>query len=263
MSDQEKNELLVREPKAASFIKQFMGAQEFIRNEKRWCLWLVDASPSILKGLPELVKRVEAVRKFREASVAPSTRKFATTPALFRDRKLPATYLIIPSVSSENRRYIPIGFLTDDVVPSNLVFTIPNADLYLFGVMTSNMHMAWMRQVCGRLENRYRYSKDLVYNNFPFPVTPTPKQVATVEHKARQVLDVRATFPHESLASLYDPLTMPPVLVRAHQELDRAVDQCYRSTAFPTELSRLEFLFEQYQQLQSSLSLANSKRKNS
>ncbi|RSK46255.1 class I SAM-dependent DNA methyltransferase [Hymenobacter perfusus] len=253
LSDEDKHELLAKEPGAAPFIKQFMGAQEFIRNEKRWCLWLVDASPSELKKLPEVMKRVEGVRQFRAASVAASTQKFAATPTLFRDRKLPTAYLIVPSVSSEARRYIPIGFLTDEVVPSNLVFTIPDATSYLFGVLTSHMHMAWMRQVCGRLESRYRYSKDLVYNNFPFPATPSAKQVAAVEAAAQQVLAARAQFPEESLATLYDPLTMPPALVKAHQTLDRAVDLCYRPAAFPTELSRLEFLFEQYRQLQAPL----------
>ena len=259
LTDTEKAELLAKEPGAAPFIKQFMGAQEFIRNEKRWCLWLVDALPSDLKKLPEVMKRVEKVRLFREGSVAPSTRKFAATPSLFRDRKLPSTYLIVPSVSSEARRYIPIGFLTDDVVPSNLVFTIPDATLYLFGVLTSQMHMAWMRQVCGRLKSDFRYSKDLVYNNFVFPHKATPKQKATVEAKAQQVLDVRAKYPSESFADLYG-LAMPLDLVKAHQELDRAVDQCYRSAAFPTELSRLEFLFEQYRHLVDAQAAAVAKK---
>jgi hypothetical protein len=225
-----------------------MGAREFLHNEMRWCLWLVDIAPSLLRQMPLVLQRVDEVRKFRLASKAPSTQQFATTPALFRDRKLPANYLLMPGVSSENRRYVPIGFMTDEVVPSNLVYVIPDATPYLFGVLTSAMHMAWMRAVCGRLESRYRYSKDVVYNNYPFPLSPTPGQQKAVETAAAAVLAARAQYPGQSLAALYDPLTMPPALASAHATLDKAVDRCYRPTAFATELARLEFLFAAYQE---------------
>ena len=173
LSDEEKEELVATEPEATKFIRQYVGAQEFIHNQRRWCLWLVDASPADLKALPNVRQRVEAVRRFRLQSVAASTRDFAIFPTLFRQRAQPTTdYLIVPLVSSESRRYIPIGFMSPTVVASNLCSLIPNATLYLFGIITSEMHMAWMRQVCGRLKSDFRYSGTLVYNNFPFPTAP-------------------------------------------------------------------------------------------
>ena len=251
LSDEERQELLRAEPKAEKFVRRYVGAQEFLHNQSRWCLWLADAAPAELKLLPKVMERVESVRQFRLASKAASTRDFAIFPTLFRQRAQPTTdYLIVPLVSSETRRYIPLGFMSHEVIASNLCSLIPNATPYLFGILTSEMHMAWMRQVCGRLESRFRYSGTLVYNNFPFPQNPTPKQTTGVEAAAQAVLAARAEFPTESLATLYDPLTMPPALVRAHAALDRAVDACYRAAAFPTELSRLEFLFQAYRQLQ-------------
>ncbi len=249
LSDEEKETLVAAEPAAAPFIKRFMGAQEFLHSIPRWCLWLEDIAPSTLKALPLVLERVQKVKAFREASIAPSTQKFAATPSLFRDRKLPATYLAIPKVSSENRRYIPIGFMTANVVPSDLLFTVPNATPYLFGMLSSDMHMAWVRQVCGRMKSDFRYSKDIVYNNYPFPPAPTEAQRQAVAAAAEGVLAARASFGGEPLAALYDPGTMPPALARAHQALDRAVDRCYRSQPFATELARLEFLFGLYQQL--------------
>ncbi|AII52386.1 class I SAM-dependent DNA methyltransferase [Hymenobacter sp. APR13] len=254
LSDEEKNELLQKEPEAAQFIRRFMGSQEFINKIPRWCLWLVEASPSQLKNLPEVAKRIEAVRLYRQASKRAATAKLADFPTLFGEQRQPTSeYILIPGVSSENRRYIPMGFMPPEVIASDLCRTVPSASVYHFGVLTSQMHMAWMRAVCGRLKSDFRYSGLLVYNNFPFPATPSAKQVAAVEAAAQQVLAARAQFPEESLATLYDPLTMPPALVKAHQTLDRAVDLCYRPAAFPTELSRLEFLFEQYRQLQAPL----------
>jgi hypothetical protein len=249
LSDEEKETLVAAEPAAAPFIKRFMGAQEFLHSIPRWCLWLENIAPSTLKALPLVLERVQKVKAFREASVAPSTQKFAATPSLFRDRKLPATYLAIPKVSSENRKYIPIGFMTADVVPSDLLFTVPDATPYLFGMLSSDMHMAWVRQVCGRMKSDFRYSKDIVYNNYPFPPAPTEAQRQAVAAAAEGVLAARASFGGESLAALYDPGTMPPALARAHQALDRAVDRCYRPQPFATELARLEFLFGLYQQL--------------
>ncbi|MDU0369655.1 class I SAM-dependent DNA methyltransferase [Hymenobacter endophyticus] len=254
LTEEEKDEFLLTEPNAAKWIRPYTGAQEFINGYTRYCLWLERIGPSELKSLPQIVKRVEATRVFRAASKASSTQKFASTPTLFCQIAQPNTqYLLIPRVSSERRLYVPIGFLSPETIANDQVLTIADATPFLFGVLTSAMHMAWMRQICGRLKSDYRYSKDIVYNNFPFPASPSAKQVAAVEAAAQQVLAARAQFPEESLATLYDPLTMPPALVRAHQQLDRAVDLCYRPAAFPTELSRLEFLFEQYRQLQAPL----------
>ncbi|SHJ67572.1 Type II restriction/modification system, DNA methylase subunit YeeA [Hymenobacter daecheongensis DSM 21074] len=254
MSDAEKEELVAKEPQAAAFIKPLLGAREFLYNEPRWCLWLKGAGPSELKSMPLVRERIQRVKEMRLASTKESTRKWANFPQLFtEDRQPDSDYLLIPGVTSENRKYIPVGFMSKEIIATDLCRTIPNATPYLFGVFTSQMHMAWMRQICGRLKSDFRYSGTLVYNNFPFPPTPTPKQTAAVEAAAQQVLAARAQFPQESLATLYDPLTMPPVLVKAHQQLDRAVDLCYRSAAFPTELSRLEFLFEHYRQLQAPL----------
>ncbi|SDY98344.1 class I SAM-dependent DNA methyltransferase [Hymenobacter psychrophilus] len=250
LTPDEKEELLSKEPGAAPWVRKYLGGEELIRGTERWCLWLVDISPSELQKLPLVKARVEAVRQSRLASKAPSTQKRAATPTLFVQIAQPASdYLAIPEVSSERRTYIPIGFLPKAVIASNKLQMVPDATPYLFGVLTSAMHMAWMRYTCGRLESRFSYSNSLVYNNFPFPATPSPKQVTGVEAAAQVVLAARAQFPDASLATLYDPLTMPPALVKAHQQLDRAVDQCYRSAAFPTELSRLEYLFDEYRRL--------------
>jgi hypothetical protein len=250
LTEEEKDDLLAQEPQAEKWIRPYVGSQEFINRFYRYCLWLDGISPSELKNLPLVLARVNATKAFRLASSAASTRGFAATPTLFCQIAQPGSdYLLMPGVSSERRQYVPIGFLSSNVIANNLVFTVPNATPYLFGVLTSQMHMAWMRQVCGRLKSDYRYSKDIVYNNFPFPQDPGPKRIASVEAAAQAVLAARAQFPSESLATLYDQLSMPPTLVKAHQQLDRAVDQCYRLAAFPTELSRLEYLFGEYRRL--------------
>jgi hypothetical protein len=245
-----KASFLLKEPQAAPYFKRWLGGEEFINSTERWCLWLGDLTPTELNTLPESKKLVAAVRDFRASSNSLPTKKIAATPTQFHTSFVAdSPFLALPQVSSERRRYIPIAFLTPDYMCGDKLRLVAEATPYLFGVLTSNMHMTWMRYVTGRLKSDYQYSAGIVYNNFPFPAAPTPKQVATVEAKAQQVLAVRAQFPDESLATLYDPLTMPPVLMRAHQELDRAVDQCYRSAAFPTELSRLEHLFEEYRHL--------------
>jgi hypothetical protein len=197
---------------------------------------------------------VELVRAFRANSKAESTRRYAQFPALFRQIAQPdSDYLAVPEVSSENRPYIPIAFVPREVICSNTVQFVPGATLYHFGALTSAMHMAWVRQICGRLESRYRYSNSLVYNNYPWPQSPTAKQKKAVETAAQKVLDVRAQFPGASLADLYDPLSMPPALVKAHAELDRAVDLCYRSQPFTNERQRVEYLFGLYEQLTAPL----------
>jgi hypothetical protein len=250
LTQEEKDKLITKEPAAAEWVRPFIGAHEFLNGKMRFCLWLREITPSVLKSMPIVVERVNSVREFRLASKAASTRNFGTTPATFCQISQPEhDYLLIPRHSSESRRYVPIGFFSPDNIVADSCLCVPNADFYLFGVLTSVMHNAWMRQICGRLKSDYRYSKDIVYNNFPFPQNPSHKQVASVETAAQAVLAVRAQFPQESLAALYEPLTMPTALVKAHQQLDRAVDQCYRSAAFPTELSRLEYLFGEYRRL--------------
>jgi hypothetical protein len=247
LSDEEKNEFIIKEPKAEKFIKPLISAKEFLNGDKRWCIWLLDAEPSELKQLPEILKRVEAVKNFRLDSVAPSTQKFALTPTLFRDRNQPDTYILIPRVSSENRKYIPMGFFDKNYIVSDTCLSIPNGSLFHFGILTSKMHMAWVKNICGRLKSDYRYSKDIVYNNYPWPENPSDKQVKAIEIAAQNVLDARAQFPNSSLADLYDPLTMPPALIKAHNALDKAVDLAYRPQAFTSEANRMVFLFELYE----------------
>jgi len=246
-TDKEKKEFLKKEPHAEQYIKRFIGARDFLHNEKRWCLWLVGARPDELQKLPEVLKKVEQVKEFRLASKAESTRNFAKTSGLFAQRTQPdAEYILIPSTSSENRKYIPMDFMPKDFIVSNSCHAIPGATLYHFGILESEMHMAWVRHVCGRLENRFRYSKDIVYNNFPWFENPSAGKIKTVEEAAQAVLDVRAKYPTSSLADLYDPLTMPPDLVKAHQVLDRVVDSAYGKRAFKTDAERMNFLFDLY-----------------
>jgi hypothetical protein len=250
-------ELLKAEPDAKKFLRLFLGSQEFINGEERWCLWLKDASPGELRDLPEVMKRVEAVRDFRLASKRPATRDLAATPTRFAFVSHPnKPYLLIPSVSSERRQFIPIGFMPKDVITSNLCLIIPDATHFHFGILSSEMHMAWVKQVCGRLESRYRYSNKLVYNNFPWP-NPTPAQRERVDECARAVIAARE--PHlpprgmSTLADLYDPLSMPPELVRAHAALDRAVEKCYRPEPFHSDRQRVEYLFSLYEKLTAPL----------
>jgi hypothetical protein len=225
---------------------------------------LKDASPADLKHLPEVLKRIEGVRTFRLASKAPSTRRIAQTPTLFAQIAQPdSAYLAIPEVSSERRFYIPIGFLSQEVIASNKIQMVPKATHWHFGMLTSKMHMVWMKYVCGRLKSDYSYSNSLVYNNFPWPESPSEKQVKAVEAAAQEVLDARAAFPGSSLADLYDPLTMPPRLVKAHQLLDRAVDLCYRPQPFPSETKRMEYLFELYDRYTAGLFVKEKKGKKS
>jgi hypothetical protein len=247
LSENEKNEFLIKEPKAESFIKPMISAYEFLNNIKRWCLWLVDAEPNEIKQMPEVLKRIAQVKKFRLASIAPSTQKFATTPALFRDRNQPETFIVVPRVSSENRKYIPMGFFDKNSIVSDTCLSIPNGELFHFGILTSIMHMAWVKTVCGRLKSDFRYSKDIVYNNYPWPNNPTDKQIQAIETAAQKVLDARLAFPNSSLADLYDPLSMPPALVKAHNDLDKAVDLSYRPQAFASDANRMVYLFELYE----------------
>lgn len=250
LSEGDKEELLTKEPDAGKFIRLFLGSEEFINNIKRYCLWLKNIKPEELRNLPLVKNRVEAVKIHRSKSTRATTQKLAAFPHLFGEvRQSESNYLLIPGVSSENRKYIPIGFLPPEVIASDLARMVPNATLFHFGVITSQMHMTWVKYVCGRLKSDFRYSNSIVYNNFPFPPSPTAAQKNKVEEAAQAVLDTRAKYPGSSLADLYDPVTMPPDLVRAHAALDKAVDLCYRPQPFGSELARIEFLFELYEQL--------------
>lgn len=249
LSVEEKESLLLNAPDAKPYIRQFIGAEEYINKKMRYCLWLKNATPTFLRNCKQVKDRIENVRKMRLESSKAATRQWAAKPTLFtEDRQPEAPYIIVPSVSSEQRRYIPIGFLTPDIVASNLVLIIPDATLYHFGILTSNVHMAWMRAVCGRLEMRYRYSNTIVYNNFPWP-TPTDEQKARIEQTAQAILDARARYPDCSLADLYDELSMPPELRKAHQDNDRAVMRAYGFDLSMTESACVAELMKMYQAL--------------
>jgi type I restriction-modification system DNA methylase subunit len=253
-SKEEKDRFLELEPNSGKWFRKFIGSDEFINSKERWCLWLKDISPTDLKNLPHVMQLINKVKVFRLNSTKAATRKKAEMPFLFDEiRYTQGNYLIIPLVSSENRRYIPIGFITDGSIPSNLCSYILTDSHFHFGVLTSGMHMAWVRTVCGRLESRIRYSNTIVYNNYPWPENPTEKQIRAIEEAAQKVLDARLQFPNSSLADLYDPLTMPPALVKAHNELDKAVDLAYRPQPYTTEANRMEFLFGLYEKYTADL----------
>ena len=258
----EKEDFIKIEPQSAKWFRKWVGSDEFINNRERWCLWLGDCPPNELKQMPQALKRVEAVKKVRLESKSIPTQKLAQTPTRFHVENMPSTdYLLVPSVSSENRKYIPLGFMPKEVITSNLCLIISGAKLYHFGVLTSEMHMTWVRYVCGRLKSDFRYSKDIVYNNYPFPENVSDKQKQKVEIAAQKVLDTRAKYPDSSLADLYDPLTMPPDLVKAHQTLDKAVDLCYRPQPFVSELNRIEYLFSLYEAISVPLLKVEKKKR--
>jgi hypothetical protein len=249
------------EPGSKKWFRRWLGSDEFLNGWERWCLWLGECPPDELRRLPECMKRVEAVRKFRLASKSAPTRKLANTPTRFHVENIPKhPFIVIPKVSSERRKFIPIGFMSPGTLISDLCFINTSISIFHFGVLSSTMHMAWVRQVAGRLESRYRYSSKLVYNNYPWPQNPTEKQKAAVEAKAQAVLDARAAFPDSSLADLYDPLSMPAKLAKAHTELDRTVDACYRDKPFHSDRERVEFLFELYEKLTAPLTAGLDKK---
>jgi len=246
-TEDEMLDFIAKEPKSKEYFMPWYGSQEFINRKPRYCLWLGKCSPSVLRSMPRCMERIEAVKNFRLASSRANTAKLADTPTRFQVENMPeSNYILVPKVSSEKRRYVPMGFMSPDVLCSDLVFLIPDATLYHFGILESNVHMAWMRAVCGRLKSDYRYSKDIVYNNFPWP-TPTPEQQSKIEQTAQAILDARALYPDSSLADLYDPVLMPPELLKAHRENDKAVMQAY---GFPikdfTESDCVAELFKMY-----------------
>lgn len=256
-------DIFVKEnPLAVKWIRPYTGAQEFINGYVRYCLWLSDISPNELKQLPAVLDRVEKVKLFRLSSKAASTRKFANTPTLFCQIAQPKSdFLLIPRVSSQRRNFIPIGYINSETIANDQVLTVPDTTLYHFGVLTSTMHMAWVKTLCGRLKSDYRYSKDIVYNNYPWPENPTEKQINAIEEKTQKVLETRLQFSDSSLADLYDPLTMPPALLKAHNELDKVVDLAYRNQAFTSEANRMVYLFELYEKYTADLFTAEKKKK--
>ena len=249
-TEEEKKEFCAKEPKAEKWFRPWIGSHEFINRYFRYCLYLKECPPNELRDMPECIKQVNAVRDFRLSSTRASTKRLADFPLLFATTNIPQNnYIVIPKVSSERRRYVPMGLLEFNILSSDLVFIVPNTTLYHLGVLISNVHMAWMRAVCGRLKSDYRYSKDIVYNNFPWP-TPTDAQKAKIEQTAQAILDARALYPDASLADLYDELTMPPELRTAHQQNDRAVMQAYGfSVRDTTESTCVAALMKMYQQM--------------
>lgn len=253
---EEKEELLKKEPQAELFIRPFLMGADFIKRKPRYCIWLVDANPTLLRKCPLILERVRKVREFRLASKKLATQKKAETPMLFDEiKESKADYIALPVVSSETRRYIPIGFLEADIIAGNKLFMLPNANLSTFGVLTSNVHMAWMRTVAGRMKSDYSYSNTIVYNNFPW-ISLTKEQEEKISQTAQAILDARSLYPDSSLADLYDELTMPPELRKAHQANDKAVMQAYGMTkevdgkkTWLTESETVARLFEMYEAL--------------
>ena len=250
LSPDEYADLAKKEPSALKYVRQIYGATEYINNKARYCLWLVGITPAELRSSSFIRDRVEKVREFRLSSTKDATRRSADTPTLFQEIRHPdSPYIIIPRHSSENRKYIPFGFVNPEIIVNDAVQIIPNAELYHFGVMMSNVHMAWTRAVCGRIKSDYRYSKDVVYNNFPW-CNPTPDQKKKIEETAQAILDARALYPDSSLADLYDELAMPPELRKAHQANDRAVMQAYGfDVKTMTESTCVAELMKMYQKL--------------
>lgn len=261
-TNEEKVDFLKSEPQAESFIRPILSAKEFLHGEKRWCLWLKDADPALLRKCPLVLERIERVRAFRLASSKGQTREAANTASLFSEIRQPtSSYILVPRHSSENRQYVPVGFFDANSIVSDSCNCIPNATLYHFGILTSQIHMDWMRYVCGRIKSDYRYSNTLVYNNFPWPQDVKAEQVKEIEAKAQAILDARALFPSSALADLYDPLTIPEQLMKAHHTLDKAVDKLYRKEAFTNERQRVEYLFDQYQKLSAPLDIQSKPKR--
>ncbi len=260
LTEEEKKEYIEKEPDGKKFIKNLISGKEYLNGINRYCFWIINSFNEI-QNLPLLQERIKKCKELRLKSTFADTRKLADRPYQFRDLKNPETFIVIPATTSENRKYIPFAFFNQDYIPSNSVYIISNANLYHFGVLMSTMHMSWVKTTCGRLKSDFRYSKDIVYNNFPWPENPTDKQVKAVEEKAQAVLDARAAFPDCSLADLYNPLSMPPTLVKAHNELDKAVDTAYSKQAFTSDAKRMEFLFELYQKYTAGLFVKEKTKK--
>jgi hypothetical protein len=254
LDDAQRQEILSNEEGASPWIRPYTGADEFLNGAKRWCLWLEGITPAQLSELPLVSRRVRKVSEMRRKSKAPSTKKLASYPTRFAQNAQPdSDYLLIPLHASETRSYLPIAFMSSNVIVSNACSFVPNATPFLFGILSSALHASWCKLVGGRIKSDIRYSSSLVYNNYPWPESPTDAQRAAVEREAQAVLDARALYPDSTLANLYDPVLMPPELVRAHQRLDRAVERCYRPQPFHSDRERVEFLFALYEKLTAPL----------
>lgn len=259
---EEREDFLKLEPAAAPYFRRWLGGEEFINGIERWYLWLGQCQPEQLRQLPESMKRVNAVHKFRMESKSIPTNKIAGMPTRFHTEFIAdGPFIALPQVSSIRRLYIPIAFLDNSVLCGDKLRVLPNATLYHFGVLSSTMHMVWVRTTTGRLKSDYQYSVLIVYNNFPWPQTATDKQKQAIEDAAQAVLDARAQFPNASLADLYDPLTMPVALTKAHHKLDATVDMAYAKRKFTGDSDRIAFLFELYQQITSPLESKKATRR--
>lgn len=253
-TDLEKADFIVKEPLSAKFFKPILSGDEFINGRNRWILYLADIEPHEINNLPLIKDRIESVAKYRASSTKSQTRESSKTPTLFAEPRQPKNnFLLIPRTSSENRKYLPLGFYSKDFIVNDSCTALPNANLFHFGILSSLMHIAWVKSVCGRLKSDFRYSNTIVYNNYPWPNNPNDKQVKSIETAAQKILDVRLQFPNSSLADLYSSLTMPPALVKAHIDLDKAVDLAYRPQPFTSEAKRMEFLFELYEKYTADL----------
>ena len=261
-NDDEKQDFISKEPESVKFFRPILSGEEFLNGKNRWVLYLRDIPPSEIKKLPKILERIESVKKYRLESLKPQTRDMANLPTLFAEPRQPnSDFLLVPRTSSETRKYIPFSFYSKDFIVNDSCIALPNATIYHFGMLTSEMHMTWVRYVCGRLKSDFRYSNTIVYNNYPFPENVSNKQKQKVETAAQAVLDTRAKYPDSSLADLYDPVTMPPDLVKAHQTLDKAVDLCYRPQPFVSELNRIEYLFSLYEALTAPLLKVEKKKR--
>lgn len=249
-TDDEKAAFLNEDPESVKFFRPLISSKEFLHGDNRWCLWLQGVPPQEMQSHRGVMDRIEKIKEYRSASKRLSTRRLAATPYLFGEIRQPTTgeFILIPRVSSQTRRYIPMGFLDSENIVSDTCLSVPGGTLYQFGVLMSTMHMAWVRQVAGRLgrTSDFRYSNKIVYNNFPWPIEPSVGLIHAVEDRAKDVLEARKEYPGTPLATLYDPLLMPKALVRAHEKLDVAVDKCYRARPFKTDLDRLRALFSLY-----------------
>lgn len=253
LSSEERESIIQSDSSGSKLIRRLLGAREFLHSEARWCLWLKGCSAAEIARHPSVVERLREVRRYREASKRPTTRALSSHPSLFGEDRQPETnYVLVPGVSSERRHFVPMGFFAPATIATNSCLTIPSATLYHFGILQSEMHMAWVRQVCGRLRLDFRYSAEIVYNNFPWPDSPTTEERGLVERAARAVIRIRESD-GGSLSVLYDPDLTPPPLVAAHKRLDAAVDRCYHHAPFKRELDRLRFLFERYEAVQPTI----------
>jgi hypothetical protein len=261
LSADERDELTRIYPETAPYVREYLGAEGLINGHSRYCLWLAKCGPDVLRKIQPIMKRVQAVRDFRLASTKAATRAKSATASLFTEDRQPdhGRYLAFPRTSSENRRYIPIAYLSAEVIAANDIQMVPDADAYQFGILASAMHMAWTATVTGRLKSDFRYSSKVVYNNFPWPQDATDIQHAKVEEAAQAVLDAREQFSGATLADLYDPISMPPKLAKAHEQLDRAVEKCYRPEPFQSDRQRVEYLFALYEKLTAPLASEGKK----